>query len=222
MIRVPAVYWCCFVAHPSCGDSSAQLKCRGQYDSPLFKNVTLRIVDGGMFRAFTGCRTFATCAVLLEHNGTSILKSNAAAIKAAKKLAGSSEVIGVAVMKKSGEKPEMSQLHGLSKLITVDVGSGDFRLSEQMASILADVHKQLGGCITHWLTPHSSSGKDLFPRLASVLEAKTAVVADITEVLGENSFKRPIYAGKSLFIFCIWCYVLQAMRWLKWKRMRMR
>lgn len=148
-----------------------------------------------MFRWIAGRRTLATCAVLLEHDGRQLFKSNAAAIKAANKLAGTSEVIGVAVVRADGGLFDKTQLTGLSKLVTIDAEGLDVRLAEQMAPVLAEAHQRIGPQITHWLTPHSSTGKDLFPRLAAILGGKTAVVADITEVLGENSFKRPIYAG---------------------------
>lgn len=140
-------------------------------------------------------RCYANCAVLLEHNGVSLSKSNVAAIKAANKIAGSSDkvtAVALAHNPSSSLMSEMEKLPGIGKLIICN--GSEHQLAESVAPQLVELHGKMEG-VTHWVTPHSSRGRDLFPRFATMIQGKTAAIADITDVSSENKFKRPIYAG---------------------------
>lgn len=135
-------------------------------------------------------RRSASTAVFLEHNGTQLSKSNLAALRAAHKIA-SGPSTGVLLAANPSLVQEAQRLPGLSKLLVLSSGP-DRLLSEAAASALAKVQEQHK--FTHWLACHSTVGKELLPRLAALL-ARPAAVADITDVAGENTFRRPIYAG---------------------------
>lgn len=148
-----------------------------------------------MFKTKWLRRGYANCAVLLEHNGDGLSKANIAAIKAANIIAGSPEkviAVGLVHDMSSSLVSEMDKLPGIGKLI---ISNGpEHQLAETIAPRLVDLHGKLPA-VTHWVTAHSSRGKDLFPRFSAMLDGKTATIADIIGISSENKFKRPIYAG---------------------------
>lgn len=49
---------------------------------------------------------------------------------------------------------------------------------------------------THLFGAHTAAAKNIFPRLAGLLEVSQ--ISDITAVKGEDTFQRPIYAGNAI------------------------
>lgn len=162
-----------------------------------------------------GRRRYANCAVLLEHNGFCLSKSNIAAIKAANKIAGSSDKVAAIALAHNPSPSlmsEMENLPGISKLVICN--RSEHQLAESVAPQLVELQGKLEG-VTHWVTPHSSRGRDLFPRFAAMIQGKTAAIADITDVVSENKFKRPIYAGNYRYLFTLLKF--KEMRFVRWR-----
>lgn len=67
-------------------------------------------------------------------------------------------------------------------------------LSEPLAPILKSLVEKNG--YTHVFAGHTAAGRDIFPRLAALLDSSQ--VSDIISVEGEDTFKRPIYAGNAI------------------------
>lgn len=116
--------------------------------------------------------------------------SSLASISAAQKLGGSIHgfVAG------SGAKEiaaEASKIEGLEKVIFVDNGAYDKGLPENFAPLLVENIKK--GGYSHVLAGHSAFGKNLMPRVAALLDVQQ--ISDITDIEGEDTFVRPIYAG---------------------------
>src|SRR4029453_15029090 len=80
------------------------------------------------------------------------------------------------------------------KVWTFDAPALKDAIAETWSPVLANAVKKLGA--TALVAPATSTGKDVLPRAAALLEAGMA--SDITAVKGPKTFRRPTYAGNAL------------------------
>ena len=66
----------------------------------------------------------------------------------------------------------------------------------QLAGALAPLIVGLAGSYSHVLFPSNTTGKNVAPRVAALLDV--AQISDIVEVISEDTFVRPIYAGNAM------------------------
>lgn len=82
----------------------------------------------------------------------------------------------------------------LSSVLYASHDAFKHQLPEPLAPALVDMIKARG--FTHVLAAHSSWGKNLFPRIAALLDVSQ--VSDIMAIEAEDTFVRPIYAGNAI------------------------
>ena len=80
---------------------------------------------------------------------------------------------------------------GAAEVLTVEDGKLEHYLAESYAPVVAKVAKDKGAGVVGMTG--TSTGKDLMPRVAALLDAP--MVADVTGVEGATKFKRPMMAG---------------------------
>ena len=85
-----------------------------------------------------------------------------------------------------------SLIKGVSKVISVEHDVYENQLAEAVAPLVADIGKDY----SHILAAASTTGKNLLPRVAALLDV--AQISDIISVDSESQFKRPIYAGNAI------------------------
>jgi electron transfer flavoprotein alpha subunit len=85
-----------------------------------------------------------------------------------------------------------SKIAGVTKV----VAASDAAYSHQIAESIAPVVVGLAGGYSHILFPSNTSGKNIAPRVAALLDV--AQISDIVEVVSEDTFVRPIYAGNAM------------------------
>ena len=129
--------------------------------------------------------------VLAEHDNKSVKKATLNTVAAAQKLGGDIHVL-VAGHNAAAAAGEAAKVAGVKKVLHADAPHlGEF-LAENVAALIVS----LGKNYSHILAPATSTGKDVMPRAAALLDVQQ--ISDISAVEGADTFVRPIYAGNAL------------------------
>jgi electron transfer flavoprotein alpha subunit len=87
---------------------------------------------------------------------------------------------------------EAAQIAGLSKVLLAEDASYENPLAEKVAAqVIAMVDHY-----SHVLVAASAFGKNMMPRVAAIKDV--AQISEITKVISEDTFERPIYAGNAI------------------------
>jgi electron transfer flavoprotein alpha subunit len=129
--------------------------------------------------------------VLAEHDHQSVRKATLNTVAAAKKLGGDVHVL-VAGHNCGGAAKAAAQIAGVAKVLHADAAHlGEF-LAENVAALVVGLAKGY----SHVLAPATSTGKDVMPRAAALLDVQQ--ISEIVAVESADTFVRPIYAGNAL------------------------
>jgi electron transfer flavoprotein alpha subunit len=129
--------------------------------------------------------------VLAEHDNRAVKKATLNTVAAAQKIGGEIHVL-VAGHNASGAASAATQIAGVAKVLHADAPQlGEF-LAENVAALLVSLAKGY----SHLLAPATSTGKDVMPRAAALLDVQQ--VSEIVAVESPDTFVRPIYAGNAL------------------------
>jgi len=129
--------------------------------------------------------------VLAEHDHQSIKKATLNTVAAAKRIGGDIHVL-VAGHNAGGAAKAAAQIPGVAKVLHADAP----QLGEFLAENLAGLIVALAKGYSHILAPATSTGKDVMPRAAALLDVQQ--ISDIVTVESADTFVRPIYAGNAL------------------------
>ena len=128
--------------------------------------------------------------VIAEHDNTSIRPSTLNTVAAAKLLG---DDIHLFVATNNSELPNSaSTIESVSKVIS----SVDDTLEYQLPEALAPMIKEVATSYSHVLAPATTFGKNLMPRASALLDSQQ--ISDISGVIDQDTFKRPIYAGSCI------------------------
>ncbi|KAI8872326.1 electron transfer flavoprotein subunit alpha, mitochondrial-like protein [Ramicandelaber brevisporus] len=152
------------------------------------------------FKRFSSSRVVqraASTLVLVEHKDGAIAASTLNALAAASKIGGpvSALVAGGADASTDSVSSQVSKLPGVSKVLVAKNDALAHGVAESTATLLARVAKAEQG-LSHVVAPHTAFGKNVLPRAAALLDV--APVSDVTEIVSEDTFVRPIYAGNAV------------------------
>ena len=81
---------------------------------------------------------------------------------------------------------------GVSAVLHADSPAYGHQLAEALSPLIVG----LAGSYSHVLFPSNTTGKNVAPRVAALLDV--AQISDIVEVISEDTFVRPIYAGNAM------------------------
>lgn len=129
--------------------------------------------------------------VIAEHDNASIKGSTLCTVTAATRIGGEVHVL-VAGVQASPAAEAASRIAGVSKVLHAD-GAG---LAGGLAEDLAAQVIAVAAGYTHILFPATSCGKNVAPRVAAILDV--AQISEITRVVSDDTFERPIYAGNAI------------------------
>ena len=128
--------------------------------------------------------------VLVEHEGGQLKDATLATVTAASKL-GEVHAL-VAGQDVGGVAEEAARLAGVTKVHVAD----DAAFANGLAENVAPVAVQLMQNRDYFLAPATTTGKNIAPRVAALLDVMQ--ISDILSVEGPDTFTRPIYAGNAI------------------------
>ncbi len=133
--------------------------------------------------------------VVAEHDNAALRPSTLNTITAAQQLAehGAGDItVLVAGTNCQMVADSAAKADGIAKVLLVT----DPALEHGLAEPLTEQIRAVAEGYSHILAPASTFGKNVLPRLAALLDVQQ--VSEISEVVGIDTFVRPIYAGNAL------------------------
>jgi electron transfer flavoprotein alpha subunit len=129
--------------------------------------------------------------VIAEHDNSNLKPSTLNTVAAANAIGGSVHllVVGSACQ---AVADDCASIEGVEKVLMAD----DAAYANQLAESTANLIKSVAGDYSHILAPATTFGKNVLPRLSALLDVQQ--ISEITEVVSEDTFKRPIYAGSCI------------------------
>jgi len=129
--------------------------------------------------------------VIAEHDNAELKPATLNTVAAAQAIGGDIHVLvagaGCAAVAQAAAK-----IAGVAKVLVADAPEYGHRVAENVAKLVVG----LAGGYSHVLAPHTTSGKNILPRAAALLDVQQ--ISDITAVVSPDTFERPIYAGNGI------------------------
>ena len=132
-----------------------------------------------------------TVLVYAEHDNQELKPATLATITAAGQIDSDIHVL-VAGLHAQAVADSATQVAGVSKVLLADNPAFANALAENIAPLVVE----LAGNYSHIIAPATTTGKNFLPRVAALLDV--SMVSDITAVVDEKTFERPIYAGNAI------------------------
>ncbi|MGE0259671.1 MAG: electron transfer flavoprotein subunit alpha/FixB family protein [Alphaproteobacteria bacterium] len=133
--------------------------------------------------------------VIAEHDNSALKAATLPAATAAREIAdkaGGDVHVLVAGTGCRAVADAAAQVAGVAKVLLADDPGYDHGLAENLAPLIV----QLALGYTHVLAPATTSGKNIMPRVAALLDVMQ--ISDISAVVSADTFVRPIYAGNAM------------------------
>ena len=129
--------------------------------------------------------------VIAEHDNNELKVASLNTVAAASEIGGDIEIL-IAGNECEDVANQAAQIPGVQKILLADKPAYANILPENIGSLVAEI----GSSYTHILTPATANGKNFLPRVAASLDV--AQVSDISAVVSQDTFERPIYAGNCI------------------------
>lgn len=129
--------------------------------------------------------------VIAEHDNTNLKPATLNTLAAANVIGGAVHIL-VAGNACQSVADEAAAVDGVEKVILADDSAYENQLAESTANLI----KSIANDYSHIFAPATTFGKNVLPRLSALLDVQQ--ISEITEVVSEDTFKRPIYAGSCI------------------------
>lgn len=129
--------------------------------------------------------------VLADHNNQSLNQATRCAITAAQNLGGEIDVL-IAGSECMHVGQQSTKLSGVRQVLVAD----DPELAHGLAEPTTALVLSLATTYNYIVGSHSTYGKNILPRVAALLD--TQMISDLVEVISQDTFKRPVYAGSAI------------------------
>jgi electron transfer flavoprotein alpha subunit len=132
-----------------------------------------------------------TTLLLAEHDNKSLKDATNKALTAAKAIGGDVHIL-VAGKDCKPVADAAAKLDGVKKVLLADAPAYGHMLAEPLAALIVS----LAGSYDAILSPATTGGKNVMPRVAALLDVMQ--ISDVTKVIAPDTFERPIYAGNAI------------------------
>ncbi|MEE2997950.1 MAG: FAD-binding protein [Pseudomonadota bacterium] len=132
-----------------------------------------------------------TVLVVADHDNSALTPITLNTVTAAAAIEADVHVL-VAGANSGGAAEAVSKVAGVAKVLHVDGPSYEHQLAESLAPVIV----AQGVHYSHILFPSNTTGKNVAPRVAALMDV--AQISDIVEVVSDDTFVRPIYAGNAM------------------------
>lgn len=129
--------------------------------------------------------------VLAEHNNAALGAATLNTLAAAQQIGGDIHVL-VAGSACAAVAEAAAKVAGVAKVLVADSAAFAHQLPENVAPLLAE----LGKGYSHVLAAATTTGKNVLPRVAALLDVDQ--ISEIVKVESADTFQRPIYAGNAI------------------------
>ena len=129
--------------------------------------------------------------ILADHDDGQLAPAMLNTVTAAREIGGEIHVL-VAGDASGNIASAAAAIDGVAKVLTAD----DAVLSHGIAENVAPLIQSLAAGYTHLMAPATTTGKNIMPRVAALLDVMQ--VSDIIAVESADTFRRPIYAGNAI------------------------
>ena len=129
--------------------------------------------------------------ILCDHENGQLSPVTLNAVSAASQIDGEMHLL-VAGDQPGNVAKAAASIAGIAKVLVAD----DKPLENGLAENLAPLMQSLSGGYSHIMAPATTTGKNVMPRLAALLDVMQ--ISDIIKIDDANTFQRPIYAGNAL------------------------
>ncbi len=130
-----------------------------------------------------------TILLIAEHDNAHLKPATLNAFTAAKQL-GDVEIL-VAGHGCAAVAEQAAKIAGVKKVILADDAAYKNFIAENLSTLVT----KIGGAYSHILAPSTTSGKNMLPRVAALLDVQ--MISDVSGIVSADSFVRPIYAGNA-------------------------
>ena len=132
--------------------------------------------------------------VIVEHNNKTIKPSTFSTITAGSQICDDVNALIIG-HKLQGAVDELKKADNLKKILLIDKEGLDNPIAENLSSHIIEFLND-NDQYTHILTPSSTFGKNLSPKIATKLDVQQ--ISDIIKIFDPDTFERPIYAGNAI------------------------
>ena len=129
--------------------------------------------------------------ILCDHENGQLSPVSLNAVSAASQIGGEMHLL-VAGDQTGNVAKAAARIAGIAKVLVAD----DKSLENGLAENLAPLMQSLSGGYSHMMAAATTTGKNVMPRLAALLDVMQ--ISDIIKIEDANTFQRPIYAGNAL------------------------
>ena len=129
--------------------------------------------------------------VVAEHDNQELKGATLNTVSAANAIGGDIDIL-VAGSNCGNVAEAASQVPGISKVLVADQETYKNSLAENLGNLVVELSEGY----SHILAPATTNGKNFMPRVAAKLDVSQ--ISDISSVISEDTFERPIYAGNCI------------------------